>query len=204
MNYPSKTSKPAVKLEPHILVVDDEPEIRKVVMLYLQQCGFRVSNAESAENGYQLLKKERFDVVVTDVMMPGEDGISFLSKVQQSHPEIPVILMTAYAELQMALEAIKNGAYEFIQKPFDFDILRKVVDKAVNYSKLQHAEKGERVELEKMLAARTAELENARVQLDLAHAKILKSVTRNSETGNIAHREQDSSDTISKIFSRIV
>jgi len=204
MNYPSKASKPAAILEPHILIVDDEAEIRKIVTLYLQQCGFRVSSADNSESGYVLLKKERFDAVVTDVMMPGEDGISFLSRIQQFHPGLPVILMTAHAELQMALKAIKNGAYEFIQKPFDFDILHKVVDKAVNYSRLQQAEKGERAELEKMLAARTAELDNARVQLDLAHAKILKTVTLNSESGVISQREQDSSDTIFKIFSRIV
>lgn len=187
-----------------LLVVDDEAEILHVVTLFMKEAGVRVSCAKNTEIAYRLLKEDRYDSIITDVMMPGEDGISFLARVHREFPDIPVILMTGHAQLQMALDAIKNGAFDFIQKPFDFELLDKVIGRALTFSKLQRAEKGRRAELEEALAARTAELENTRVKLDFAHARILRSVSAKNESDNRASFENDSSGTVSKIFSRIV
>ena len=134
--------------KPHVLVVDDEIEIRQMVAHCLQKAGFDVSTAENAESAYKLLGLGSYYAIVTDVMMPGEDGISFLGRVHRTWPEIPVILMTGYAQLQMAVNAIKNGALDFVYKPFDFDHLRKIVERAVNYTQLLRMEKNYRSELE--------------------------------------------------------
>lgn len=201
MHAPSNAT---VQSKPQILIVDDEADIRQVVTLAFQESGFRVSSAENAETACRLLKKEQYDAVVTDVMMPGEDGIKFLSKIHQEYPETPVILMTGHAQLQMAVDAIKNGAFDFIQKPFDLDQMKDVVNKAVNISRLHRAEKKQRAELEKALAIRTAELETAKVELDFAHSKILKAVAGNSQPKDSSPREDNASDTVFKIFSRLV
>lgn len=200
----SKRLQVADQSEPKVLVVDDEQDIRQVVTLSLQQSGFRTNSAENAENACRLLEQEQFDAVITDVMMPDEDGIKFLMKVHQAYPEIPVILMTGYAQLQMTLDAIKHGAFDLIQKPFDFESLIKTVDRAVTYGKLQRSEKSQRVELEEVLAARTAELKNVKAELDFAHSKILKVVTEYSAAKDKAPPVNNSSDTDCKLFSRIV
>ena len=167
--------------KPHILVVDDEEELCQMVEICLKQSGFRISLAGNAADAYNLLEQEQYDVIVTDVMMPGEDRISFLGRVHQAWPDIPVILMTAYAKLQMAVDAIKNGAFDFINKPFDFGHMCKIVERAVNYGKLQRMEKNYRSELEETVTCRTAELKNAMVELDFARSALLKSATEKSE-----------------------
>lgn len=201
MNTPLQS---ADQIKPRILVVDDEADILQVVTLSLQQSGFSVSSAENTESACLLLQKELFDAVVTDVMMPGGDGITFLSKIHREYPKIPVILMTGHAQLQMAIDAIKNGAFDFIQKPFDFDLINNVVGKAVNYSKQQNLEQNRREELEEALAVRTTELEKVKVELDLAHSKILKAVTYSSQPKDIAPAESNTSESVFKIISRIV
>jgi len=171
-----------------ILIVDDEADIRQMVSICLKKSGFQVNCAENAEEAHKLLEMSPYDVIVTDVMMPGEDGIAFLGWVHQSWPELPVIMMTGHAQLQMAVNAIKNGAFDFIHKPFDFDYLRKIVDRAVNYSKLQRMEKNYRVELEKTVTNRTAELKEAMVELDFSRSALLKaSNDKNNFMSNISH-----------------
>jgi len=169
------------ELSPHILVVDDETDIRQMISICLTQSNIRVSLAANAEEAYRLLDEHEFDAIVTDVMMPGEDGITFLGKVHQRLPEIPVIIMTGYAQLQMAVNAIKNGAFEFIHKPFDFIYFRKIVEKAVTYTKLQRLEKNYREELEATVAQRTEELKAAVTQLNSARMALLKAANEKSE-----------------------
>jgi signal transduction histidine kinase len=166
---------------PHVMVVDDEVDIRQMISICLMQAKFRVSLAANTEDAYALLEQHTFDAVLTDVMMPGEDGITFLGRVHQRFPDMPVIIMTGYAQLQMAVNAIKNGAFEFIHKPFDFTYLRKIVEKAVNYSKLQRLEQNYRAELEETVEQRTEELKAAVTQLNSARMALLKAANEKSE-----------------------
>jgi signal transduction histidine kinase len=159
---------------PHILVVDDEAQIRQMMTLCLEKFGYRVSSAQSAAEAYALVAGHEFDTIVTDVMMPGEDGIQFLANVHLHNPHIPVIIMTGYAQLQIAINAVKNGAFDFIHKPFDTDYLNKTIDKAVEYARLVRLEKDYRKELEKTVALRTEELKQALEQLDSAKSALLK------------------------------
>ena len=168
-------------LLPHILVVDDEHDILQMVAICLRQVKYRVSLAANAEEAYRLLEEHEFDAIITDVMMPGEDGITFLGNVHQRLPDVPVIIMTGFAQLQVAVNAIKNGAFEFIHKPFDFTYLRKVTDKAINYTKLLTIEKNYRAELEQTVAQRTEELKSAVAQLDSARMALLKTANEKSE-----------------------
>ena len=175
----SELTQPTMQPLPHILVVDDEPEIRQMISLCLRN-SFRITCAENVSEASKLLVLEQFDAVLSDVMMPGEDGIAFLGRVHESWPEIPVILMTGHAQLQMAVNAIKNGAFDFICKPFDFDHMRKIVLRAVNYRNLQRMEKRYRSELEDTVARRTAELKESMVELDFARTALQQSATHKS------------------------
>jgi signal transduction histidine kinase len=173
---------------PHLLVVDDELNIRQMLTLVLQKSGYHVSCAENASEAFNLLEQSTFSAILSDVMMPGEDGISFLGRVHQSWPDLPVILMTGFAQLQMAINAIKNGAFDFIHKPFDFEYLRKIVDRAVNYTELLLMEKNYRLELEKTVARRTEALTKAMAELDFARAALLKCANDKSNfMANISH-----------------
>jgi signal transduction histidine kinase len=166
---------------PHIMIVDDEPDIRHMVMLCLQKSNFRVTCAESAVEAFTLLELESFDVIVSDVMMPGEDGITFLGRVHDSWSELPVILMTGHAQLQMAVDAIKNGAFDFIRKPFDIELLIKIVSRAANYRNLQRIEKNYRSELETAVARRTAELKASLEELDSARGALQEAATEKGD-----------------------
>lgn len=168
-------------VSPHILIVDDEVDILKMSCICLEQSGYRVTAAISAEDAYRHIDSNDFDAIVTDVTMPGEDGITFLAKVHLRKPDIPVIIMTGFAHLQTAVNAIKNGAFEFIYKPFDFAYLRQVVGKAVEFANLRRREKNCRAELEETVARRTCELIDAVAQLEVTRAALLKAASDKSE-----------------------
>lgn len=177
---PNEVTQLAEQQVPHILVLDDEPEIRQMISLCLEKDNFRITGAENVAEACNMMVLERFDAVISDIMMPGDDGIVFLGRVHDSWPDIPVILITGHAQLHMAVNAIKNGAFDFIYKPFDFDYLRKIVLRAVNYSKLQRMERNYLAELEETVAQRTAELKESMAELDFARTALQRAATDKS------------------------
>ena len=176
----SELTLPAGYVAPHILIVDDEPGIRQMLSLCFQKSSYRITTAVDAAEASTLLVLEQFDAIISDVMMPGEDGIAFLGRVHASWPDLPVVLMTGHAQMQMAVNAIKNGAFDFVCKPFDFDHMRKIVERAVNYSKLQNMEKNYRAELEETVARRTAELKESMAELDFARTALQQAASDKS------------------------
>jgi signal transduction histidine kinase len=184
----SELTQPAEQLKHHILIVDDEPGIRQMLSLCFQNSNYRTSTAVDATEASTLLVLEQFDAIITDVMMPGEDGISLLGRVHESWPDLPVILMTGHAQMQMAVNAIKNGAFDFVCKPFDLGHMRKIVERAVNYSKLQRMEKNYRAELEETVAKRTAELKQSMAELDFARAALQQAASdKSSFMSTVSH-----------------
>ncbi|QEM67997.1 response regulator [Geobacter sp. FeAm09] len=166
---------------PHILVVDDEDDILRLISFGLEKTGIRVSTAGHAAGARRLLEDGEFDAIITDVMMPDEDGITFLGDIHQRRPHTPIVIMTGYAQFQVAVNAIKNGAFDFISKPFDLPYLQNVVTKAVTYSKLLRMEKNYRAELEEAVATRTGELQNALAELEKTRTALLGAANEKSE-----------------------
>jgi DNA-binding NtrC family response regulator len=101
-----------------ILIVDDEPKIGELLQTVLERAGLRVEVCQDPEHALVLLKERSFDVVVTDFKMPGIDGLELLRRTKAIRPECEVVLMTAHATVEMAREALKRGAVDFITKPF--------------------------------------------------------------------------------------
>lgn len=145
-----------------MLAVDDEPGIRNALSLYLGKSGFEVTCAENTRDALAIMEERQFDVVVTDIMMPGECGLHLLDRIRERYRDLPVILMTGYAQMPMVVEAIKNGAFDFITKPCDFEYLKKTAVKAATYARLLAMRENYRAELEATVARRTEELEESR------------------------------------------
>lgn len=105
----------------HIWIVDDDPSIRWVLEKALKQAGLHVSSYETADAALEALHNEKPDAILTDVRMPGMNGLDFLSLLGKEYKNIPVIIMTAHSDLDSAVSAYQGGAFEYLPKPFDID-----------------------------------------------------------------------------------
>jgi two-component system response regulator AtoC len=115
-----------------ILVVDDEPSMRRILEIMLQKIGHQVLSAGNGIEALTLFKRETVDLVMTDLRMPEMDGLELLQHIQQIDPEIPVIVITAHGTIDTAVTAMKHGASDYIQRPFDLDVLELAVTRALN------------------------------------------------------------------------
>jgi DNA-binding NtrC family response regulator len=120
-----------------ILVVDDEKLIRWSLRKNLNHAGFEVLEAEDGERALELIGDDGADLMLLDIRMPGMDGIKVLEHMVENHPEIPVILMTAYSSVEGAVDAMKRGAFDYLVKPFNHDEVLLVARKALATTRLQ-------------------------------------------------------------------
>lgn len=116
---------------PSILLVDDEKHIRLSAGQTLELAGYDVIALDSAEKALELINDEWSGVLVSDINMPGMDGLALLKRVQVIDPDLPVILITGHGDISMAVGAMRDGAYDFIEKPFSTDLLLDIVRRAV-------------------------------------------------------------------------
>ncbi len=120
-----------------ILIVEDEAKMRRLLELRLGEEGFLVHSAGDAETGLQLLVREKPDLVVTDLRLPGMSGLEFLQAVKRANAALPVVVMTAYGTVESAVEAMKVGASNYVTKPFSFDELVLVIRKELDSHRLR-------------------------------------------------------------------
>ncbi len=119
----------------HVLVVDDEGAIRYSVSKTLQRVGYRVSEAASGEEAIDLISDNDFDVVLTDIRMPGIDGVELLRRIKELIPDSSVILMTGYASLGTAIEALRLGAHDYLIKPSSSQDIKHSVSEGIRRSR---------------------------------------------------------------------
>src|SRR3954468_18497876 len=118
-----------------ILVVEDETKLRRVIGLHLEASGFEVDQSPDAENA--LDRANSADLILTDLKLPGMDGLTFLKEVHSHNPMAAVVVMTAYGSVEAAVEAMKNGAADFLQKPFSLEHLTTVINKVLSVQMLR-------------------------------------------------------------------
>jgi len=106
-------------MKPTILIIDDDTSLRRVLEYNLQEAGYSVAAAAGGEEGLRLFAEVQPFLVISDMKMPGMDGMQVLQSVKQRSPETPVIMITAFGSVDMAVEAMKAGAYDYITKPFN-------------------------------------------------------------------------------------
>lgn len=168
-------------MSPHILVVDDEPHILDMVCLILSNAGYPAISCSNPEKALTILQKETVIAVLTDINMPGITGLDLLDKIHFRHPHIPVILMTGYAEMDIVIDAIHKGTFDFIMKPFNPNLLIHAVEKAVNYHRLLKMERDYKQELEETVRQRTIEVYEASKEMIVR--LIVAAEYRDDETG---------------------
>lgn len=172
-----------------ILMVDDDPFVLDAGVALLEACGYSVVSRDNAGDAMTVLQKENIDVVVTDIRMPLVSGIELLEKIRSFNPDLPVILMTGYAELEVALNAIKHGAFDFIIKPYSPEYLLQVIEKAARYVRLLRLERNYKNMLEETVRERTRELEDALKTIKKMSWEVVSRLTvvaeyRDTDTGS--------------------
>ena len=120
-----------------ILVVDDEPIMQEILGDFLREEGYSIDIAGSGEEGVELAQESSYDCAIVDLMMPGIDGIETMQKLREIDTSLPVIVVTAFASVESAVEAMKRGAFEYITKPFKNDEVLVVLQKAIRTRQLE-------------------------------------------------------------------
>ncbi|MBI2115480.1 MAG: sigma-54-dependent Fis family transcriptional regulator [candidate division NC10 bacterium] len=121
-----------------VLIVDDEEQMRELLAKVLEKNGYQVAAAGDGAQALALLEKEPVDLVVTDVRMPGLGGMEALKSIKELNPDIIVIIMTAFGSIDQAVQAVKEGAYDYINKPFKIDEMLLTIGKALEERRLRH------------------------------------------------------------------
>jgi two-component system, NtrC family, nitrogen regulation response regulator NtrX len=133
--------------QPLILITDDEKSIRNILRDILEFEKYQVKEAENGEDALEIVKKDPIELVILDIKMKGMDGLEVLEKVKEIKPDLPVIMISGHGTIQIAVEATKKGAYDFLEKPPDLNRLLVTVRNAMNSSDLMRENKRMRTEL---------------------------------------------------------
>jgi putative two-component system response regulator len=177
-----------------IFVVDDDRFVLESVTALLTEFGFTVRSFSNGQDAVRQFVMEPVDLVLTDINMPIMDGLELLEKIRFLDKETPVVLMTAYADLDVAVKAIQKGAFDFIIKPYRPPALAHTVEKGVNYKRLTQIEKNYKAELERTVKTRTAELNAALGEITHMSREIIERLTAAAEL-----RDEDTGLHISRV-----
>ena len=159
---------------PTILLIEDERQLRDNLQLLLQSAGYQVTTAANGVEGIQQLREQAFDLVLTDLVMPGMDGFKVMDYLRDHDPETVVVAITGYVSTESAIRALRKGAYDYLAKPLDVDLMYSVVERAL-----------EKVRLQKALQRSLAELQAREEQLLKAHMELEQRVEE--RTAALAH-----------------
>lgn len=176
------------KTSGNLVVVDDDPYVLESLSSLLMSFGYSVRAFLRGSDAVAYFAKSGGDLVLTDINMPQMTGIELLEAVHRHDREVPVILMTGYAEFSVAVEAIKKGAFDFIIKPYEPLYLFHAIEKGINYKRLLQIEKNYKAELEETVRQRTQELADTLRMLTEMSTEVVKRLTaaaelRDEETG---------------------
>ncbi|MGA3107627.1 MAG: HD domain-containing phosphohydrolase [Terriglobales bacterium] len=150
-----------------ILVVDDEETIREIVSSMLAGAHFQTRQAASGVEALSILESgDEFDLVLSDLMMAEMDGIALLERSKERYPDMPVVMVTAVHDIQVALQALRNGAYDYLLKPFEREQLLATVRRALENRRLKRENDAYRTNLEALVAARTQQWKTALSKLE--------------------------------------
>jgi two-component system, NtrC family, response regulator PilR len=117
--------------KPTVLIVDDEPDLLELVSLTLSRMNLQARTAADVTSARRMLKSEKFDLCLTDMRLPDGDGLDLVAWIQQNRAELPVAVITAHGNVESAVRALKLGAFDFVSKPLDLGVLRKLVGSAI-------------------------------------------------------------------------
>jgi putative nucleotidyltransferase with HDIG domain len=153
-----------------ILVVDDEEAIREIVASMLNSAGYACKQAASGMEALAVLNSnEEFELMLSDLMMADLDGIGLLERTKEKYPDMPVVMVTAVHDISVALQALRNGAYDYLLKPFEREQLLATVSRALENRRLKIENRKYQTELESLVEARTGQLQVALKELERSY-----------------------------------
>lgn len=153
-----------------VLVVDDEEAVRDVVAAMLSRAGYETTRVTSAEDALLRLQQDPdYDLVLSDIMMPGADGLSLLDRIGSDHPAIPVVICSAVNDIRVATNAFRRGAFDYLLKPFEREELIDVVTRGVEHRRLRKQNATYRQNLESIVLARTGRLRSTMQDLERSY-----------------------------------
>lgn len=160
-----------------ILVVDDEEPIREIVSSMLQTAGYACKQASSGMEALAALTSgDEFELMLSDLMMADLDGIGLLARTKEKYPDMPVVMVTAVHDISVALAAIRNGAYDYLLKPFEREQLLNTVSRALENRRLKVENRNYQTNLESLVRARTDQLQAAKIDLERSNDMILQAL----------------------------
>jgi len=160
-----------------ILVVDDEETIREIVCTMLGGADFQTRQAASGTEALAILESDDdFDLVLSDLMMAEMDGITLLGCAKERYPDMPIVMLTAVLDIQVALQALRNGAYDYLPKPFEREQLLNTVRRALEHRRLKRENDAYRTKLEELVAARTQQWKTALSDLKRSYDMTLEAL----------------------------
>lgn len=184
----------SIENEIEILIVDDDTFVLDYLTELLKEYGYQSISTNNPIEALKIFQSKRSVIVLTDIKMQGISGIDLLHKIRDINPDTPVILMTGYAELNTAIEAIQKGAFDFICKPFKAEYIINSLRKAIRHYKALQAEKDYMVLLESSVKSKTAELNKALIELRSLNREIIERLATAAE-----FRDTDSAAHFSRI-----
>src|SRR6202140_2040601 len=167
----------ATLMPDRILVVDDEEPIREIIDSMLTAAGYACKQAGSGMEALAVLTSgEEFELMLSDLMMADLDGIGLLERTKERYPDMPVVMVTAVHDISVALAAIRNGAYDYLLKPFEREQLLATVRRALENRRLKMQNREYQNDLERMVAARTEQLKTAMAGLERSYGMTLEAL----------------------------
>jgi CheY-like chemotaxis protein len=152
--------------QPSILLIEDEANLRHNLGVLLEGEGYRVVSAGDGAEGIRQLQGGPFDLVITDVVMPEVDGFQVMDYLRDHAPDVAVVAITAYVSAESAIQALRRGAYDYLAKPFDVDLMQTVIKRALEKARMQKAFKHYMAELERQVEERTRHFTQANLNLE--------------------------------------
>lgn len=193
----SEPSSPMVESAPseatRILIVDDDVSVRGVLTVLLGEEGYLCTSAASADEALDAARRTEYPLVISDVRMPGRDGLWLLDRLRDSHPDTAIVMLTGYGDTEAAVECLRNGAADYLLKPPKVTDLVRAIERALGRRRLELARQKYRRSLENRVREKTAELSRALRDLESTYAQTLWSLVaaldaREHETGDHSQR----------------
>src|ERR1700761_8307478 len=152
-----------------ILIVDDEPHVRAMVAATLERLNHRTAQAADLSSAFDQIERHQFDLVLTDMVMRDGNGMTLLERLRFDHPQTPVVMVTAIQDVSVAISAMRNGAFDYLLKPFEREQLLTAVNRALGHRKTLRENESYQQNLEQIVQARTELLHQAIVDLERSY-----------------------------------
>ena len=159
-----------------VLIVDDEPAVRKLLATLLSQAGISSSAAANPQEALALLEKSSFQAVISDLRMGPDSGFDLLREVRKRFPNLPFVMATGVNDVRVGVQAMKEGADDYLLKPFDIDVVLASLQRARERKQLERELEDYRLHLEEMVSLRTRELQAALIDLEHSHSATLEAL----------------------------